>query len=388
VVQTRNYDKSSATSSGVLALVVRTGFSTSKGDLVKSILFPKPMDFKFYEDSLRFIGFLFLVAICGMAYGVTVLYQSGVAIEELIIRALDIVTIVVPPALPAAMTVGTVYAQSRLKKKSIFCISPPRIPIGGKLKLICFDKTGTLTEDGLDVYSVVEMDSLNEIRHFKQPLENLSDLGDSHFLRGLASCHSLSIYNGQLTGDPLDIKMFESTQWQFIDEHLTSETSKFEQMTPIVKQQDLEIAIVKQFTFSSAFLRMSVLCKSLDSNNFDVYTKGAPEKILELCKAESVPENFEQLLKSYTSNGYRVIALAGKSLDASLTWLEACRLSRDSCESDLNFYGFLIMQNAIKPETTPIINELHNAGLRTVMVTGDNLLTALLLPKSVIWWKK
>jgi cation-transporting ATPase 13A3/4/5 len=339
------------------------------------------MDFKFYEDSLRFIGFLFLVAICGMAYGVTVLYQSGVAIEELIIRALDIVTIVVPPALPAAMTVGTVYAQSRLKKKSIFCISPPRIPIGGKLKLICFDKTGTLTEDGLDVYSVVEMDSLNEIRHFKQPLENLSDLGDSHFLRGLASCHSLSIYNGQLTGDPLDIKMFESTQWQFIDEHLTSETSKFEQMTPIVKQHDLEIAIVKQFTFSSAFLRMSVLCKSLDSNNFDVYTKGAPEKIVELCKAESVPENFEQLLKSYTSNGYRVIALAGKSLDASLTWLEACRLSRDSCESDLNFYGFLIMQNAIKPETTPIINELHNADLRTVMVTGDNLLTALCVAK-------
>lgn len=75
----------------------------------------------------------------------------------MIIRALDIVTIVVPPALPAAMTVGTVYAQSRLKAKSIFCISPPRINIGGKLKLICFDKTGTLTEDGLDLWGVVEV---------------------------------------------------------------------------------------------------------------------------------------------------------------------------------------------------------------------------------------
>ena len=59
---------------------------------------------------------------------------------ETLVRALDIITIVVPPALPAAMTIGTVYAQNRLKKQGIFCISPPRINIGGKLKLICFDK--------------------------------------------------------------------------------------------------------------------------------------------------------------------------------------------------------------------------------------------------------
>lgn len=59
-------------------------------------------------------------------------------------RTLDIVTIVVPPALPAAMTVGTYYAQSRLKKKAIFCISPPRINVSGKIKLVCFDKVRIL----------------------------------------------------------------------------------------------------------------------------------------------------------------------------------------------------------------------------------------------------
>ncbi len=70
-------------------------------------------------------------------------------------------TIVVPPALPAAMTVGTVYAQNRLKKKLIYCISPPRINISGKLKLVCFDKTGTLTEDGLDLWGVLPYDLIN-----------------------------------------------------------------------------------------------------------------------------------------------------------------------------------------------------------------------------------
>lgn len=60
--------------------------------------------------------------------------------ETITLRTLDIITIVVPPALPAAMTAGTVFSQSRLKKKGIFCISPPRINVCGKLKMICFDK--------------------------------------------------------------------------------------------------------------------------------------------------------------------------------------------------------------------------------------------------------
>jgi magnesium-transporting ATPase (P-type) len=77
------------------------------------------------------------------------------------------------------------------------------------------------------------------------------------------------------------------------------------------------------------------------------------------------------MLQNYTTNGYRVIALAGKSLDESISWLQALKLSRENIESDLDFFGFLIMQNMIKPETTPIINELQNAGLRTVMVTGN-----------------
>jgi len=69
--------------------------------------------------------------------------------------------------------------------------------------------------------------------------------------------------------------------------------------------------------------------------------------------------------------------LAGKSLNSDITWSQASNLTRDTIEADLNFYGFLIMQNMIKMETMPVINELHNAGLRAVMITGDNLLTAL-----------
>lgn len=67
---------------------------------------------------------------------------AEVPVGQIIIRALDLVTVIVPPALPAAMTVGTIYAQNRLKKQGIFCISPPRINLCGKIRLVCFDKVG------------------------------------------------------------------------------------------------------------------------------------------------------------------------------------------------------------------------------------------------------
>uniref|UniRef100_G1RS37 ATPase cation transporting 13A2 n=1 Tax=Nomascus leucogenys TaxID=61853 RepID=G1RS37_NOMLE len=68
--------------------------------------------------------------------------SQEVPLNEIVIRALDLVTVVVPPALPAAMTVCTLYAQSRLRRQGIFCIHPLRINLGGKLQLVCFDKVG------------------------------------------------------------------------------------------------------------------------------------------------------------------------------------------------------------------------------------------------------
>ncbi|KAB7501689.1 putative cation-transporting ATPase 13A3, partial [Armadillidium nasatum] len=135
VIQTRYYGKEQ-----VLAVVVRTGFSTAKGELVRSILFPRSIVFKFYDASMKFIQIMFVISSIGMSYSLYLHLVRDKPIVTTIIRTLDIVTIVVPPALPAAMTVGTYYAQNRLKKMGIFCISPPRINVCGKLKLVCFDK--------------------------------------------------------------------------------------------------------------------------------------------------------------------------------------------------------------------------------------------------------
>ena len=65
-------------------------------------------------------------AFCGFCYTITVEQMKHYDVEETIYRAFDVITIVVPPALPAALTVGTVYALNRLRKQQIYCISPQR----------------------------------------------------------------------------------------------------------------------------------------------------------------------------------------------------------------------------------------------------------------------
>lgn len=91
-----------------------------------------------------------------------------------VVRALDLITIVVPPALPATLSIGTNFALSRLRKKKIFCISPQRVNVGGKLDVVCFDKTGTLTEDGLDVLGVRVVDKHNNTYDLSSITSNIN----------------------------------------------------------------------------------------------------------------------------------------------------------------------------------------------------------------------
>lgn len=125
-----------------LAIVARTGFNTTKGALVRSMLFPKPSGFKFYKDAFRYISVMGGVAGAGFVASFVNFVRlkvirrpslprnwidiSQLAWHLIVVRALDLITIVVPPALPATLTIGTNFALSRLKLKSIFCISPQR----------------------------------------------------------------------------------------------------------------------------------------------------------------------------------------------------------------------------------------------------------------------
>lgn len=377
ILQTRFYGNSK-----VKAVVVRTGFRTAKGELVRAILFPKPLDMKFYRDAMKFILFLGCMAALGMTYSIIIYVKQGIYPMKIVVRVLDIITIIVPPALPAAMTVGTVFAQGRLKKKGIYCISPPRINFCGRLDVFCFDKTGTLTEDGLDMLGVLPIKNLG----FCGVVEDPSTLEVGPFLTCMATCHSLTVIDGELSGDPLDLIMFNSTKW--VLEEPGKDTSKFDTIMPTVvrpctkdtftsSENPFEVGIIRQFTFSSSVQRMSVITRTLSEDGMQLFCKGAPEKIASLCQPDTVPHEFHDILHRYTIQGYRVIALAHKKMDPKLTWHQAQRISRDKVEFNMTFLGMIVLQNKLKPQTKPAIHKLREARIRTVMVTGDMIQTAI-----------
>ncbi|KAF8726522.1 hypothetical protein AX14_007766 [Amanita brunnescens Koide BX004] len=389
-----------------LGLVTRTGFNTTKGALIRSMLFPKPMGFKFYRDSIRFIGVLAGIALLGFCFSAVQFVRVGIKWHTIVIRALDLITVVVPPALPATLSIGTSFALSRLRKSGIFCIAPSRVNVSGTVNVCCFDKTGTLTEDGLEILGVRGLE--RNAQRFGELIDDIHVLptveDKASFLHALATCHSLKTVDGKAIGDPLDVKMFEFTRWT-LDEGRVFGTGAIKSKGVIVEQTSLvqtvvrppgsgqfrvedamkgtskhahflELGVIRTFEFVASLRRMSVVVKRLKSNSMEIYVKGAPEVMVNICDRDSLPEDYDDLLSYYTRRGYRVIAMAGKSIDG-LSWRRAQRMSREQAESGLRFLGLVIFENRIKPATAPAIQALRSAHLACRMITGDNASTAV-----------
>ncbi|VVC28869.1 P-type ATPase, transmembrane domain,P-type ATPase, phosphorylation site,P-type ATPase, cytoplasmic [Cinara cedri] len=374
----------------VTALVVRTGSSTAKGNLIRSIMFPKNMDFEFYLDSIKFVIMMFFVATIGMIYCAYLYVVRESTVEYIVIRSLDIYTVVVPPALPAAMTIGIVHSVKRLKRLKLYCTCQSRINVAGKIKLVCFDKTGTLTEDGLHFFGLLPYDGLLPDKTISDNIvKDLSRMDvTSPLMATMATCHSLTHIQGSLAGDPLDLSMFNATKWQL--EEPGADSSRFDTLLPPIVRppkelntddSPIEIGIIHQYPFNSKTQSMCVIGQIFGSRNYTVYCKGAPEKVIQSCVGESVPANVFTVLEKFGTSGYRVLALAYKNLPRKVNWKSIYHLKLENVQCDLIFLGFLVMQNKLKPQSTQVIQQLRKANIKCVMVTGDNLYTGMCVAK-------
>ena len=164
---------------------------------------------------------------------------------------------------------------------------------------------------------------------------------------------------------------------------------------PRRQNAQIELLILKSFDFVSQLRRASVVVGQSGFSGGNIYVKGAPECMADICRQDScgllwsmqnsftganglsvVPVDYDDLLSFYTHRGFRVIACATKHIE-SLNWTEVEKMRRQDAESDLDFLGFIIFENKLKPSTTRVIDELNEADIRKVMCTGDNILTAI-----------
>jgi magnesium-transporting ATPase (P-type) len=382
-----------------IAVVYRTGFRSAKGMLVASLLKPKEGFINFVSDALWVLLFMVILSTV-MYFAVTVrIVELGANAVAVFYHYLDTITIAVPPALTACLTVATAISIGRLKKLSIFVSDTSRVNFAGVVNAVCFDKTGTLTEDKLTfvgyqtpVISSRTGVSMDEWMDFSKDNGQILPLRCQEIM---ATCHALSLFgfDNNLTpvGDPMEVELLTASGWDLrASKSVPGQLVACPPMEHIVLDGEIspdeEYTILKHFEFTPDRLRAASIVQE-PSGHLVYLMKGSPEVIIKLCSASTVPHSIHQTMTKLTKRGFRVIAVAYRDLRTkSVEAVQA--LTQDECEIEhpngqqfTVFAGLLYLSNELKGDSRRTIRALHNANLHTNMITGDHVFTAISVAK-------
>ena len=167
----------------------------------------------------------------------------------------------------------------------------------------------------------------------------------------------------KIIGDPLERSAFEAINWE-----IDSATNSYQAQGGRVR-----ITTQRKFLFDSTLKRMTTIStvKEGKKPKLKILCKGAPEVICKLL--EKVPDNYDEYYNYYVKHGFRVIAMAHRTLPDGLN---PKHISRENAESDLEFAGFLIFQCPMKKDTVKYVTKIMEADCKVKIITGDNILTA------------
>lgn len=379
---------------GAMAVVLKTGFETSQGSLVRTMIFSTERISANNAEALWFILFLLVFALAASGY----VWQEGVKRDrkrsKLLLDCVLIVTSVVPPELPMELSLAVNTSLAALSRYAIFCTEPFRIPYAGRVDVACFDKTGTLTGEDLVVDGVAglqlgQQDVAAEPNGAQTTVTKVPACG-TYTTLVLATAHALvKLDEGDIVGDPMEKATLNALGWTLgNNDTLTSNPPKGPKSTQTATHV---VQIKRRFQFSSALKRQSSVATALmtdpatgrKAKGTFVGVKGAPETIRKMLV--EAPPKYEETFKHFTRNGFRVLALAYKylSVDTEIGQKRINDLKREDVESELHFAGFLVLQTPLKEDALKAVQMLNESSHRTIMITGDNPLTAVHVARQV-----
>ena len=345
------------------AVVVATGMDTEMGKIAGALNEATeeltPLQVKL--DELSHILTKMVVAICVVIFVVDILrhgFGNMAAEPSLLLNtfmvAVSLAVAAIPEGLVAVVTIVLSLGVTKMAKRQAIIRNLSAVETLGCTQVICSDKTGTLTQNKMTV-----------VRHeLAAPEEK--------FLSGMALCSDArwDAEAGEAVGEPTECA-------------LVNDAGKAG-LTGLAEEHPR----VGEAPFDSGRKMMSVVVETLD-DEYEQYTKGAPDVVLGLCThiyedGRVVPMTEERRTELIAANkamadqALRVLALACRHYVEKPAVFAA-----EALEHDLTFCGLSGMIDPERPEVAAAIDEAHTAGIRTVMITGDHIDTAVAIAKNL-----
>ena len=355
-------------------VVVRTGEKTQLGKISQQIkttekertpLQKRLADFsrKMGALSVGLSVFVFLVGII-----------KGLPITQMAVFAISMAVAVIPEGLPVVVTITMAIGLNRMAKKNAIIRQLIAVETLGGCNYICSDKTGTITENKMTVikayikgknfeFKGIGYKPEGEILLDSEKIQKDDDLYKL-LLSGLL-CNDSNLYeeNGvwKIDGDPTEGALIVSAAKYGID----------------VNEEEYKYKRVDELPFSSKKQYM-VTMHQID-DKYTIFVKGSPEKILGFSGNEDNRELNIQSIKMAEA-GLRVLGFGMKQLNATSS--ENINLENEATEG-LDFLGFQGIIDPPKESAIEAIKGTKEAGIKTVMITGDHKETATVIAKRI-----
>ena len=348
------YVKIAPPDNGAICLILKTGFNTSQGKLMRKILYEEEkIKISDENEVLLIIGLLFIISMFASFYFlIEAIKIEGELTYKLIIRCIIILTSIIPADLPFELSLITVHSLLSFESKRIICIDYSRISMAGQIDICCFDKTGTLTSGELIIKGIIYIGSSEPEIAYECQEETFTVL---------LGCNTLLNIDGRPNGDPIDVAMFKEVRGNFVKDEICC-------------KRETKIKKIKEFPFSSEIKRTTVLSEVYTEKQkkvkIRVLCKGAPEIIKTLLK--KVPNNYDKCYKLWAKEGYTIMALAYKD-NEKLNVND----DRKQIEKDLIFCGFAIIEAPLKEKADKHISQLMKSNYDICIITGDHLLSTI-----------
>ena len=366
-----------------LAIICETGANTQIGKITKMIEETHEGDTPL-QTKLKRLGrnlSLALIAIIAIIF-IAGIWEIKLGIEKISYfkmfeTAVAVAVGVIPEGLAVAVTAILAIGMQRILKKKSLVRKLLAAEILGSTSVICTDKTGTLTEGRMQVSHIASHEELIESRGHEFDSQALEE-NHIEVLKIGMRCNDAIIENSKdeleknkIIGDPTETALISAAMQLGLE-----------------KGRDrIKHPRIDEITFDTDRKYMATLNKYDNRKNI-IYVKGAPEIILNFSSRLKIGKGKKDLTKSdkeriksqindFTGKGLRVLAVAYKHAD-----LKTVRID-ESDMSDLVLVGILGLKDPLRKEAKETISLCKQAGIRTIIVTGDHKLTAKAIAKEV-----